>query len=159
MKKTVMMICAAVLMSGCQSDRDEAPTTETVEQETAAVSERVTRQRSAAGEAAVRAAQPLGDPTRQIPRLEGQFAESGAGLAHIVDGTSPEAFAQSLQIIASETSAEQYERLDSALRFLGMYSSAAWSGLPGLYQSLDNMTGEEIIEHANRLMAERRQAQ
>ena len=157
MKKTVMMICAAVLMSGCQSDRDEAPTTETVEQETAAVSERVTRQRSAAGEPTAAATLEIqGDPTRDIPRLQGQFADPGMGLANIVDGSSPEAFAQSLVLIASETSAEQYAELDSSLRFLRMYSSAAWGGLPGLYQSLDNMTGEEIIDHARRLQAERR---
>ncbi len=78
------------------------------------------------------------------------------GLANIVDGSSPEAFAESLQMIASETSQEQYHELDSALRYLRMYSSAAWGGLPGLYQSLDNKTGEEIIEHARRLQAERR---
>ncbi len=152
-----MMICAAVLLSGCQSDQDEASVSESVEPETAAVSERVTRQRSAAGEAtAPVATQPQGDPARELPRLQGQFAEPGMGLAHLVDGSTPEAFAQSLQLIASETSAEQYRELDSALRFLRMYSSAAWGGLPGLYQSLDNMTGEEIIEHARRLQAERR---
>lgn len=157
MKKTVMMICAALLLSGCQSDQDEAPATGAVEQETAAVSERVTRQRSATGETAEQGTPQIqGDPTRNIPRLHGQFAEPGMGLAQIVDGSTPEAFAQSLVVIASETSAEQYEELDTALRFLRMYSSAAWGGLPGLYKSLDNMTGEEIIEHARRLQAERR---
>lgn len=157
MKKMVMLICAAVFLSGCQSDQDETPATETTEAASAAVSERVTRQRSAAGEAtAPTTPQMQGDPNREIPRLQGQFDEPGMGLAHIVDGTTPEAFAQSLVMIASETSAEQYGELDSALRFLRMYSSAAWGGLPGLYQSLDNMTGEEIIEHARRLQAERR---
>jgi hypothetical protein len=156
-KKTVMMICAAVLLSGCQSDQDETPVTESMEPQTAAVSERVIRQRSAGGEMAVPATQRIGDPAREIPRLQGRFAQTGLGLAHTVDGTTPEAFAESLQLIASETSSEQYAELDSALRFLRMYSSAAWGGLPGLYQSLDNMTGEEIIEHARRLQAERRQ--
>lgn len=155
MKRTVMMICAAMLLSGCQSDQDQAPATETTEPEAAAVSERVTRQRAAPGEATAPTPRPQGDPSREIPRLQGQFAEPGMGLANIVDGSSPEAFAQSLALIASETSTEQYAELDSALRFLRMYSSAAWGGLPGLYQSLDNMTGEEIIQHARRLQAER----
>lgn len=158
MRKLVMMVCAAVLLSGCQSDQSEAPGAEVAEAETTAVSERVTRQRAAAGEAsAPTTPQIQGDPTREIPRLQGQFDEPGLGLTHMVDGSSPDAFAQSLVLIASETSAEQYRELDSALRFLRMYSSAAWGGLPGLYQSLDNMTGEEIIQHARRLQAERRQ--
>lgn len=155
MKKTVMMICAAVLMSGCQSDRDEAPATETVEQETAAVSERVTRQRSVVGEAVVARDRERSDPSRNIPRLQGQFSQPGLGLSLIVDGSTPEAFMESLELIAAETSDEQYQQLDAALRYLRVYSSAAWGGLPGLYQSLDSMTGEEIIEHALRLREER----
>lgn len=154
MKKLVTILIAALFLSGCQSDQDQAPVAEAVDAENAAVSERVTRQRSVVGEAAVARAEAQGDPARRIPRLEGQFAEPGAGLLHIVDGSSPEAFAQSLELIASETSAEQFNELDTALRFLGMYSSAAWSGLPGLYKSLHDMTGEEIIEHAGRLAAD-----
>lgn len=158
MKKLVLMICAAAFLSGCQSDADEASVAETAESEAAtAVSERVVRQRSAPGAVTEPAAQrPQGDPARELPRLTGQFAEPGMGLAYIVDGSTPEAFAESLQAIAAETSAEQFSELDSALRFLRFHSSAAWGGLPGLYQSLDNMTGEEIIEHARRLQAERR---
>ncbi|MGY6554935.1 MAG: hypothetical protein ACXIUM_10480 [Wenzhouxiangella sp.] len=157
MRKLVMMACAAILLSGCQSDQSEAPVAEAAE-ESSAVSERVTRQRSAAGEVTAPATPQLqGDPTREIPRLQGQFNEPGLGLTHMVDGSSPEAFAESLVLIASETSAEQYRELDSALRYLRMHSSAAWGGMAGLYQSLDNMTGEEIIQHARRLQAERRQ--
>ncbi len=155
MKKAVIFFCAAVILSGCKSDRDETASSETMPAETSTTSERVTRQRSAPGELSTPAARPQVDPAREIPRLEGQFTDPGMGLANIVDGSSPEAFAQSLELIAAESSAEQYGELDSALRYLRMYSSAAWGGLPGLYQSLDNMTGEEIIAHARRLQAER----
>ena len=154
MKKLVLIIFAAIFLNGCQSDGDQETIVETVEAESAVVSERVTRQRSVVGEAAIARSEALGDPARRIPRLEGQFEEPGAGLMQIVDGSSPEAFAQSLQLIAAETSAEQFNELDTALRFLGLHSSAAWGGLPGLYKSLHDMTGEEIIEHAGRLAAE-----
>ena len=156
MNKTLMMICAVLLLSACKSNQDEPAVAETSEPERAVVSERVTRQRSATGEAPSAPVRPQVDPERELPRLQGQFTEDGMGLANIVDGSSPQAFAQSLELISTETSSEQYAELDSALRYLRMYSSAAWGGLPGLYQSLDNMTGEEIIEHARRLQAERR---
>lgn len=156
MRKTVLTIVAAVMLAGCQSDEAEPVATETNEAETSTVSERVTRQRSAPADAPPEGARSQVDPERELPRLQGQFREPGMGLANLVDGSSPQAFAESLEMIASETSPDQYSELDSALRYLRMYSSAAWSGLPGLYQSLDNMTGEEIIEHARRLQDERR---
>jgi hypothetical protein len=156
-KKAVIMLFAAVFLSACQSEPEEPAVTETAQDEpTELVSDRVTRMRSEAGEAPEAPTQPQGDPERELPRLQGQFSEPGMGLANLVDGTSPQAFAESLQRIASETSQDQYRELDSSLRYLRMYSSAAWGGLPGLYESLDNMTGEEIIAHARRLQAERR---
>ena len=157
MKNVVMMIGAACLLVGCQSEPDEPAVTETAgNEQSAPVSQRVTRQRSTAGEATVAPARPQVDPERELPRLEGAFADDGMGLANLVDGSSPQAFAESLELIASETSPGQYAELDSSLRYLRMYSSAAWGGLPGLYESLDNMSGEEIIAHARRLQAERR---
>ncbi|NDY95267.1 hypothetical protein [Wenzhouxiangella limi] len=157
MKKAVTLLFAAVFISACSSEPEEPAVPETTQQDqTEAVSDRVTRMRSQAGEAPEEPVQDLGDPERDLPRLQGQFAEPGMGLANLVDGTSPEAFAESLQRIASETSPDQYRELDSSLRYLRMYSSAAWGGLPGLYESLDSMSGEEIIAHARRLQAERR---
>jgi hypothetical protein len=148
---------AAVFLSACQSESEEPAVTENAQEEqNEVVSDRVTRMRSQAGEAPETPAPPQGDPERELPRLQGQFAEPGMGLANLVDGSSPQAFAESLQRIAAETSQDQYRELDSSLRYLRMYSSAAWGGLPGLYESLDSMSGEEIIAHARRLQAERR---
>jgi hypothetical protein len=156
-KKALIMLFAVVFLSACGSETEEAMTSESAQDtQSESVSDRVTRMRSEAGETPEAPEQALGDPARELPRLQGQFAEEGMGLANLVDGTSPQAFAESLQRIASETSREQYRELDSSLRYLRMYSSAAWSGLPGLYESLDNMTGEEIIAHARRLQTERR---
>jgi len=156
-KKALMMLFAVAFLGACSSEPEEPVVTESAqEDQTESVSDRVTRMRSEAGEAAAAPTQPQGDPERELPRLQGQFAEPGMGMANLVDGTSPQAFAESLQRIAAETSQDQYRELDSSLRYLRMYSSAAWGGLPGLYESLDNMTGEEIIAHARRLQAERR---
>lgn len=90
------------------------------------------------------------DPARKIPQAQAglEEGEQGYGLTMIVDGSSPEAFQNSLELIAEDTSPEQYQRLDSALRYLKAYSSAGWDGPASLYQSLDGMTGEEIIERA-----------
>ncbi|MEN1729046.1 MAG: hypothetical protein AAGJ52_11460 [Pseudomonadota bacterium] len=84
------------------------------------------------------------DPSAEIPRLEGNLTESGYGLTMIIDGSSPQAFADSLEMIASDTSPEQFRQLDSAIRFLQAYSLGVDS-LGEFYQSLDGQTPEEII--------------
>ncbi len=95
------------------------------------------------------------DPAKKIPKIVGQVQGEGYGLTLIVDGSSPEAFKESLALIASDTSENQYRTLDSALRYLQVYSSDGWAGLPGFYERLNGMTGEEIIERADRLKRER----
>ena len=88
------------------------------------------------------------NPAREIPRLEGELGSEGYGMTMIVDGSSPEAFAESLKIIASDTSPEQYQALDSAIRYMKTYSMGS-RDLETFYQSLDGMTAEEIIERAH----------
>ena len=152
MRKALILMCTAVFVSACQSEPEEPASPETVVAEDTSSTQRVIRQRS---ESADPSPTQNVDLDRQVPRLTGQFEEPGMGLSILVDGSSPAAFAESLEMIAAETSPDQYRQLDSSLRYLRMYSSAAWGGLPGLYQSLDNMSGEEIIQHAARLRSER----
>ncbi len=97
------------------------------------------------------------DPSKKIPRIQGEAQQDGFGLTMIVDGSSPQAFAESLELMAMDTTQEQYRQLDSALRFLGTYDPNSWSGgMTSLYQSLDGLTGEEIIERARTLRDNRR---
>ena len=96
------------------------------------------------------------DPSVRIPRVQGQTTGESFGLTFVIDGSSPAAFAESLELIASDSSPEQYQQLDSALRYLQVYSQDGWQGLPEFYRRLNGMTGEEIIERANRFSAERR---
>jgi hypothetical protein len=89
------------------------------------------------------------DAAQDIPDLTGELESEGLGLTMIVDGSSPQAFADSLQMIAADTSAEQYQGLEASLQLLEVYTLDA-SDLESFYRSLDGMTGEEIIELAQR---------
>jgi hypothetical protein len=151
-KKALILLFAVVFLSACGSEPEEAAAPEVASVESPSTTQRTIRQRS---ESADPTPEYNVDLERQVPRLTGQFEEPGMGLSILVDGSSPQAFAESLELIAAETSPDQYRQLDSALRYLRMYSSAAWGGLPGLYESLDNMSGEEIIQHAARLRGQR----
>ena len=149
-KKTICILSVAFLAIGCGSE-EPAPAEESTQaaQEQSTDNERDIVRRSDRQEES----QPLPrrdsqDPERKVPRIEGQAQEEGYGLTMVVDGSSPEAFSESLELIAMDTSQEQYQRLDASLRYLATYDTAAWSGLPNLYKTLDGMTGEEIIERA-----------
>ncbi|QOC23817.1 hypothetical protein IC757_06750 [Wenzhouxiangella sp. AB-CW3] len=154
MKKLIVPIAATFFLVGCGSDdQDEAAN----EVETAPAAEQTEQQPRR--EVRRRSEQEPQEPTRttdadprRLPHLQGAAEVDGHGLTMIVDGSSPEAFQQSLELIASDSTDEQYQQLDSAIRDLQMNSPEGWGGAEALFRSLDGMTGEEIIERA----AERR---
>lgn len=155
--KTICTLALALLAVGCgQSDEPAAEQPEPAVEQAAAPSERQVRrstQREATAELPRREEQ---DPGKNIPRFEGEAEQDGYGLTMVVDGSTPQAFQESLELIAMDTTSDQYSQLDSALRFLGTYDQTSWAGLDNLYESLDGMTGEEIIERARQLRDERR---
>lgn len=157
MKHWIIALIAASFLAACGSN-DEPEAVD--EAELAAESTDRDSRREVRREPA-QEPQPLpprsGDPARNVPQIQGTATEEGYGLTMIVDGGSPEAFAESLELIAQDTTQEQYHQLDSALRFLRMYSSDGWSGTTSLYEALDGMSGEEIIIRANELRAKRAQ--
>ena len=158
-KKTICILSVAFLVIGCGSD-DQGPAEETAqpaEKETTQDERTVRRSSEPAQESQPLPRRDREDPEKRIPRMEGEATEEGYGLTMVVDGSSPDAFQESLELIAMDTSQEQYRKLDASLRFLGTYDTAAWSGLPNLYETLDGMTGEEIIERAEKMRNERRQ--
>lgn len=149
----ITVLFSVSMLTGCGGDEPSEPESQGTEQATSATRERTIRRSAPAPEPA-----PLSnneDPAKKIPRVQGQVEYEGYGLTLMVDGSTPEAFAESLALIASDTNADQYRQLDSAIRYLQVYSSDGWSGLPGFYERLNGMTGEEIIERARRLRAER----
>lgn len=156
-KKTICILSIAFLAVGCGSD-EPAPAEETNQsaQEEAGQDERTVRRSESEQETQPLPRRDREDPEKRIPRIAGEATEEGYGLTMVVDGSDPEAFQESLELIAMDSSEEQYRRLDAALRFLGTYDTAAWSGLPNLYKTLDGMTGEEIIERAEEMREKRR---
>lgn len=155
-KKLIFPIAASLLLFGCGQDEPEAPS----EPEAA---EQATDQRESRREVR-RAEEPSSEPApdrneKKVPVLEGQAETEGHGLTMIMDGSSPEAFEESLSLVAQDTSKEQYRKLDQAIRHLEVYSSAGWSGKASLYKSLDGMTAEEIIEKAQSEREERQNRQ
>lgn len=157
-KKTICILSVAFLAVGCGSD-EPAPAEEAnqpAQEQPAEESREVVRRSDASEETKPLPRRDRSDPEKRIPRIEGEANEEGYGLTMVVDGSSPEAFQESLELIAMDTSKEQYRELDAALRFLGTYDTAAWSGLPNLYKTLDGMTAEEIIERSDEMREKRR---
>jgi len=158
MKKISVLLASIVVFSaftlvGCGGDEPTQPENQNQAENTAPSRERTIRRNEPAPEPPAFSSNE--DPAKKIPRTQGQAEYEGYGLTFMVDGSSPEAFAQSLELIASDTNTDQYRQLDSAIRYLQVYSSDGWSGLPGFYERLNGMTGEEIIERASRLREDR----
>ncbi len=153
MKFPALIALAVAFLAGCQSTEPEQTATPEPTSATPAVERSAPDRRSAAEP---RPTQPEPEPTsstgvdpaREIPRLQGELQSEGYGMTMIVDGSSPQAFADSLAMIASDTSQEQYRTLDSAIRYLQTYALGS-RDLESFYQSLDGMTAEEIIERAH----------
>lgn len=146
------LVVSMMSLTGCGGDEPAEPVSETT-QNTAPQRERTIRRSEPSAE--LPPPRRNEDPAKRIPKVTGQADYEGYGLTLMVDGSSPEAFAESLELIASDSNPDQYRQLDSAIRYLQVYSSDGWSGLPGFYERLNGMTGEEIIERAQRLRAER----
>ena len=150
---TSLLVVSTMTLTGCGGDEPAEPAAEPTTQNTAPQRERTIRRSEPAPEPIPSRRDE--DPAKRIPKVTGQVDYEGYGLTLMVDGSSPEAFAESLELIASDSNPNQYRQLDSAIRYLQVYSSDGWSGLPGFYERLNGMTGEEIIERAQRLRAER----
>jgi len=157
-KKSICILSLAFVAVGCGGQEEPAndEATETVQEQPAETQRDVVRREERQSEPQPLPRRDDQNPEKRIPRMQGEADEEGYGLTMVVDGSSPEAFKQSLELIAMDTSDEQYRQLDSALRFLGTYDTAAWQGLPNLYSALDGLTGEEIIERARKMRDERR---
>ncbi len=157
MRIFAFLVFLSLVAVGCGSDANKSETEE-VKQESESP-ERTTRREIRAQDElqAQRQRTRTVDPAKDIPRIQPQLqSEEGAhGLTMIVDGTSPQAFQESLELIASESTAAQYGELDAALRYLKAYSPEAWRGVENLYKTLDGMTGEEIIDRARQRREER----
>lgn len=153
MNRIIFLIAATALLAGCPADNDAEPAEEAVAETTPTVSEqRAMRQRRNPEPPSIpEGSRSLTDPSRELPRLTGELDDDGYGPSMIIDGSSPEAFRQSVELIAADSSERQYREFNSALRFLRTYALGA-RDLEEFYQTLDGMTPEEVVE----MVAERR---
>ena len=151
----ILVPVALLALTACQSNEpvepanDNAATSNSEPREATPAAEprRSERRRPAPEPVAQDQAEPAVDPSREIPRLEGNLQSEGYGMTMIIDGSSPQAFADSLEMIAADSSAEQYRQLDSAIRYLNTYSLGT-RNLEDFYRTVDGMTAEEVIEMA-----------
>lgn len=94
-----------------------------------------------------------------VPRLEGELEEDGLGLQVILDGSSKDAFEESLEWVAADASRTQYNKLEQSLRYLNTYDPQIMGNADRMRQRVDGMTAEEVIELANTLTRKRAQRQ
>ncbi len=157
-----ILLAMAVVLTACRGGNDEpdpVPEAEPVQQTAPARDGRTVRQRdTGSGDTSPRPAAPppaAGDPAQQLPRFQGELQQEGFGLSLIMDGSSPQAFRDSLELAAQDSSSDQLRRLHSSLEYLRLHS-LGHPDLASFYRSLDGMTGEEIIRMANERRRERR---
>jgi hypothetical protein len=151
MPRFALIIAAVLTLAACQSKPENNGETEAAAVEPAretVTERRVVRERSEpAQEETQRPMRDLTDPANTLPQLRGELEQDGYGLEMIIDGSSPAAFQASLELIAAESSAQQYQSFNSALRYLQAYMLGP-RNLTEFYQRLDAMTPQEVIELA-----------
>jgi hypothetical protein len=158
MNKLIPAIAFLFLLAGCRSEPEPEPVAEAepvAEQRPS--TQRVVRQREerAPEPPPVEQTQPgRGDPSRELPQFSGELESDGYGPEMVIDASNPQAFADSMELIASESSARQYQEIERAIGYL-RHSNLAFRDLNILYQQLDGMTGREVIELAAEEQRER----
>lgn len=86
-----------------------------------------------------------------VPDVDGQLETDGDGLQLFLDGTSDAAFRDTLAQVASGTSEAQYRDLERSIRFLVAYDPAVLGSPQRLRETVDGMTGEDVIARADEL--------
>lgn len=150
---TLLLILAASLaLTGCGKDEetetgspDNSP--QMVERQAPA------RQASTASESSTAKDK---DNFRVMPKMEGSLEEDGMGLETIIDASNKQAYADSLEWIAEDVSKQQFDRLESSIRYIHMYDSSVFGNENKLMSLIDGKTGKEIIDHAKQLRDQRR---
>lgn len=142
----------SILLAGCGKDEvDETKSSE----DTPQMIERQAPQRQAS------ATPPpdndnAEDDFRVMPKIDGSLETDGMGLETIIDASNKRAYADSLQWIAEDVSKQQFDRLESSIRYIHMYDSSILGNESRLLSVIDGKTGTEIIEYAKSIREKRR---
>lgn len=149
---TLALAVSGILLTGCGGD-------EPAEQETAAGEAPQMIQRGAPRRNAAVEPEPKPGSSNDflvVPDLEGELEEPGLGLQTIIDASSKDAYAESLRWISQDVSASQYQSLEKSLRYIKAFDSSVMGSEKRFLDSIDGMTGQEIIDRASTLIANRR---
>lgn len=147
---SLSLVFTVTLLTGCGGD-------EQAEQETAVSESPQMIQREAPRRTAeVEAPPAASNDFRVVPDLDGELEEDGLGLETIIDASSKKAYAESLRWISQDVSADQYRRLEQSLRYIQAFDSSVLGSETRFLETVDGKTGQELIDRASKLIAERR---
>lgn len=154
--KSLATILAAIglmapLLVGCGGSE---PSDESAQNDSGSAPEMVRRTPPSAADPS--SSQSDQEDFRVVPDVDGRLEQDGMGLSTIIDASSKKAYADSLRWIAEDVSARQYQNLERAIRFISAYNSTVLGDEQRLLEYLDGKTGNEVINEAGRLMAQRR---
>lgn len=149
------VLLMVLAISGCKTHTDSASQAESEKPE-----EKTAKQQPApepkpesppprSGVQAGERASPTDNYARLAPDINAGRTEEGPGLTFMIDGSSVQAYNESMELIASETSQLQYDNLTEAIALLRMMTLSAKT-TEEFFKTLDGMTGEEIIAEVER---------
>jgi len=148
----LLVSAASLALTGCSNDEEvetgsSDDTPQMIERQAPA------RQASTASESAPTRDK---DDFRVMPRIDGSLEDDGMGLETIIDASNKQAYADSLEWIAEDVSKQQFDRLESSIRYIHMYDSSVFGDENKLMSVIDGKTGNEVIEHAKQIRDRRR---
>jgi len=144
------LAASVMLLTGCSGD-------EPAEQDTTAGDSPQMIQREAPRRTTAVVTQPEdSNDFLVVPKLEGELEQDGLGLETIIDASSKNAYAESLRWISQDVSSAQYKRLEQSLRYIKAFDSSVLGSDDRFLETIDGKTGQELIDRASRLIAERR---
>ena len=147
------LLFSTLFINGCGEDQaEQAAETENSPQ----MIQREAPKRSPSSERTETIVEDDATDFRVVPNLEGRLEEDGLGLETIIDASSKKAYADSMAWIAEDVSAKQYDQLERSLRYIQAYDSSVLGSEQRLLRLIDGKTGQELIDRASRLIAERR---
>ena len=92
------------------------------------------------------AAELVADPIEPTPEPAAEELKYSAGMYVPVDGSSLEAFNNSLEKIKEQTRIPEYTTLTGAIDYLMVYDLSAKKDRARLAKNLDGLTGAEIVD-------------
>lgn len=150
----ILISSTSLMIAGCGADENNEDTS--ASDDTPRMIERQAPQRQESRTASSNTRSDEEDDFRVMPKIDGSLEEDGMGLETIIDASNKQAYADSLQWIAEDVSKQQFDRLESSIRYIHMYDSSVLGSESKLLTLIDGKTGQEIIAHAEAIRNQRR---